>query len=117
MKADDAVNMAVKVAFVALVLHQLGLYQPDLWSRLGELPWLSIALASVSVAAIYSAFHDVLQAVAKGALWLAVVLGLASITVCSLFAFCLIQFGPADKSDRAFAAIMHAGNATFARLV
>ena len=117
MKVDEAVNLAVRLAFVAMVLHQLGVYEPGMWATLAALPWPSITMASVSAAALFAAFHGVITGVAKGALMLTLILGTAAIATGGALALCLIQFGSADRSNRVFDALMSAGNSTLARLV
>lgn len=114
MSLEDGVNMGVKVAFMALVAYQIGMHTPGAWTHVSTLPWHVIAAASVTVAALYGAFHKVVASVASTVVWVATTLLVTALVVGAVVLFGIIQFGTAEKSERAFNAVASVGNAIFA---
>ena len=114
---DEPLNVAVKMAFLVVMAHQLGVHHPATWVAVQLLPWTTIACMCVSVAALFGAFHKVFLSIAAGLLWALVVLGSTALVVFGAVAFAVIQFGSAEKSERLLGIVSAVGNAIIARII
>jgi hypothetical protein len=111
LAGEDIINSTVKLAFVALVAHQVGVHRPELWTAAQLLPWPTIAFICVSASALFGAFHKVFAGMASGVLWLLLVLCSLALVLASAVIASVIHFGSAERSERVINALVATLNA------